>query len=716
MNLFDVFRRKEAAGFSTEVANQKAFEIADPSSCNCAEKLGIAAPSSSPTVRTYRDPAAKKEFHKTVVNKWLDLMNEPDDSKRAGNVNTLATLQRTTPTANANHEFQNHLLSHLYGAGMSHRDLGISDSELGSQFKESQGLMQKSQTSAANQPNYNVNNCGVCNQYLTAIKSHVAKYKEHLDNASMMSTSTKPEDAGKSEDELLANIHDDFMSGNKTRSSQSSAVATAHGILGNWQKHLGNTHKYDFSSFYDPYTPVTTGKESKGFLTSLFKKNVQRLAPGWSMDKRKESPFVTENEKGQRENTLTQKRLDELSKSGEEDKIKKIVDKAKERGIARGDIYKIEPTTKNITAPKDRTNYETPGSTIKGYPATDEFSSEFESLSRGGYFTREQRGQQTYNRADDPRAGLFEEPASTGEHPEIIKPELRSGIAATLPRHHKYLFQKIGIEPDVKGLEDYAKAKRNYESQPVSTMVDTGRTETTEEPQFEEKGFVKRDGGLVPADEAYTRESRENWENLEATEKHVPSFMKKRRDWLDEWSRNSDNTLVNKKVPKLDESGKQVIKTTVKPVYEERPIPAEQRISAPSPDMLTSAITSYQSSFDGALKKAYPSLDRNQAMEALKKEHEGVVNNLEQNKATSMQTMNRRINANKENTMTIFNSGGNKKTTTIQDVKERMEALAKKNEKPCEDCGLHCADADECKKNRDDKKRQNAADNAYWND
>jgi hypothetical protein len=497
MNLFDVFRRKEAAGFSTEVANQKAFEIADPSSCNCAEKLGIAAPSTS-SIRIPRDAKpedvreqiqstpsntdAKKEFHKTVVNKWLDLMNEPDDSKRADNVNTLATLRRATPTANANHEFQNHLLSHLYGAGMSHRDLGISDDELGSQFKESQELMQKSQTSAANQPHYNVNNCGVCNQYLTAIKSHVAKYKEHLDNASMMSTSTKPEDAGKSEDELLASIHDDFMSGNKTRSSQSSAVAAAHGILGNWQKHLGNTHKYDFSSFYDPYTPVVSGEESKGFLKNLFKKKVQRLAPGWSMVKRKESPFVTENEKGQRENTLTQKRLDELSKSGEEDKIKKIVDKAKERGIGRGDIYKIEPTTKNITAPKDRTNYETPGSTIKGFPTTYEFSSEFEAEPRGGYFTREQRGQQEYNPEEDAR-----------------------------------------------------------------------------------------------------------------------------------------------------------------------------------------------------------------------------------NKT-------RRFNAKKEDVMTTFNSGGNKKTTTIQDIKERMEALAKKNGKPCEDCGLHCADADECKKNRDDKKRQNAADNAYWND
>ena len=447
MNLFDVFRRKEAAGFSTEVANQKAFEIADPSSCNCAEKLGIAAPSTS-SIRIPRDAKpedvreqiqstpsntdAKKEFHKTVVNKWLDLMNEPDDSKRADNVNTLATLRRATPTANANHEFQNHLLSHLYGAGMSHRDLGISDDELGSQFKESQGLMQKSQTSAANQPHYNVNNCGVCNQYLTAIKSHVAKYKEHLDNASMMSTSTKPEDAGKSEDELLASIHDDFMSGNKTRSSQSSAVAAAHGILGNWQKHLGNTHKYDFSSFYDPYTPVVSGEESKGFLTSLFKKNVQRLAPGWKMRKRQETPTET---------------LPSTLPGGPK---KKIV--------------------------------ETPGSTIKGFPTTYEFSSEFEAVPRGGYFTREQRGQQEYNPEEDAR-----------------------------------------------------------------------------------------------------------------------------------------------------------------------------------------------------------------------------------NKT-------RRFNAKKEDVMTTFNSGGNKKTTTIQDVKERMEALAKKNEKPCEDCGLHCADADECKKNRDDKKRQNAADNAYWND
>lgn len=666
MKLFDAFKRKEAAGFSTEVANQKPFEIADPSSCNCAEKLGIVAPSTSPVVRTYRDPAAKKAFHEKVIGKWLDLMKEPDDAKRAENVNTLATLQRTSPSPDAAHEFQNHLLSHLYGAGKSMADIGVAPS---GQFQQSQELMQQSQTSAAHQPHYNVNNCGVCSQYLSALKSHVAKYKEHIDNASMMSTSTKPEDSGKSEDELLANIHEDFMSGNKTRSNQSSAVAMAHGILGNWQKHLGNAHKYDFTSFYDPYTPVATGEKSKGFLKGLFKKKVQRLAPGWSMNKPEEPSSV------------------ELKSTLPGGINKRIID---------------YPGSREYSFPE------------KQYKFTDEGVTE-----HGGYFTRELRGRQTYNRADDPRAGLFEEPASTGEHPEIIKPELRSGIAATLPRHHKYLFQKTGIEPDVKGLEDYTKAKRNYESQPTSTMVDTGRTETTEEPQFEEKGFVKRDGGLVLADEAYTRESRENWKNLEATERDPKGFMKKRRDWLDEWSRNSDNALINQKVPKLDESGKQVVKTTVKPVYEERPIPAEQRVPAPSPDMLANATASYQSSFEGALKKAYPGLDKDQAMEALKKEHEGVVSSLEQNKATSMQTMNRRINAAKENTMATFNSGKNNHDNDnqkLQKIKNRLESLANKKTKVCEKCGLHCADADECKKNRDDKKRQNAADNAYWND
>ena len=50
----------------------------------------------------------------------------------------------------------------------------------------------------------------------------------------------------------------------------------------------------------------------------------------------------------------------------------------------------------------------------------------------------------------------------------------------------------------------------------------------------------------------------------------------------------------------------------------------------------------------------------------------------------------------------------------IRDAKAQIEMLAS-NKKVCEKCGKNCTDETECKKNRDDQKRQNAADNA-WND
>ena len=703
MKLFDAFRRKEAAGFSTEMnpntgRTLSSYEIAPPEACNCAAKLGIAAPSTLPSIRlrsesTLEDAkeqlseepvSSRKQFHKQVVDKWLDLMNEPDVVKRTSNVNTLSGLQRTSASANNANEFQNHLLSHVYGAGMSHRDLGISDSELGSQFKESQETMQQAQIAAGHQPHFNPNDCGVCNQYLTALKSHVSKYKEHLDNASMMSTDTKPEDSGKSEEELLSDLHSDYMSGNKTKAKQSSAVAAAHSILGNWSKHLTNAHKYDFSTISDAYTPVVNNDRSQSFLKNLHQRIVQRLAPGWSSNKRK-APSVT------------------VLKS----EVPGVLDK---RIIDYGGYEEhVYPRTWSLA--KDGYNL----------------------IPRGKYYNRAPGSQQTYNRADDPRAGAFEEPVggapqpsslgdkpvynrgesrtkqpnmnSTNEgsqdysipannHPEIIKPELKTGFAATLPREHKYLFQKAGVTPDTSGLEAYSKAQFEYENQPSHTLVDTGKTETTEEPQFERKQRLDEKGDAIFTDVPLPKVN--------------PAPMGRP---------NSVKLPIYDTAPILDETGKQVIKTIVKPVYEKHPIPEAQKVSAPSQEMLQSAMSSYQTSLEGALKKVYPYIaDKDMAIATLKKEHEGVVKGVKENQLRSLDPKNRRINASKEGTM-LFNSGKNNQIlSTIQSVKDRIVLLAaKENKAPCEKCGKNCKDAEECRTNVDDKRRQNAADNA-WND
>jgi len=728
----------------TTPGSLKPIALASPEECNCAQKLNVL--SSSPKLRIPSDassqsineqlesikntPKDKKDFHKQVVNKWLGMMNETDDKKRHENVNVLQSLKRTNPTADNRYEFQNHLLMHLYNAGMSHRDLGIKDSELGEQFKQTQGLSQVEQNVAKSTHQYNQNNCGVCQQYLDSFKNHVRKYKDGIDNISMMTTKNKPEDSGKSADELVKSLYDDYQTGNKSRTKDSSA-ASAIDTLSNWDEHSKNAHGYSFNSDYDKYTPVA---RDKSFIRSTYDR-LKGYSGGWSRGK---NVPLTGNPFEERKPGGELRTEEELST-----KEKKKVDIIKTRQkfqepsaiSTRETLYPLPPVeTKGMTADeaeaayenrrsllekdeqgqsiltpiqkrKDtggtlRTVIELPNKTITYFPQQKKYNQDFSENTVGGPFSVTPKPPvQTYNAADDPRNKLFQDVVSAGEHPEIIKPSLREGINATLPRQHKYLFQKAGIEPETAGLKEYSEKLQAYKNQPTHYSVDTGKKETVEEPQTEKRNLIERNGELLPYEETYHKEHNEFLQKLNTEgNEYLPLrsdgkpakiknldydwTSKKENEWIKDWhSKNSKTEVsysapsdkfsppvkneklvapVRQEIPKLDKNGKQITKTVTKSIYEERPIPAEQMIPEPSQESLANAQSKYNESFDNALSKVYPNYTKEQAMNALQNEHEGVVNNLEKQHQRSLQTRNRRINASKETIM--FNSKNKKES------------------------------------------------------
>lgn len=336
--------------------------VASPKECNCAELLlGSTAKNES------KDAPG---FHKKVINKWLGLMSEPDDPNHLSNVSKLSQLKRVRPTADLNDEFQNHMLSHLYGAGMNHRNLGIADEELGEQFKSSQSTMQSAQAAAVNAHHYGLDNCGVCEQYLNSFKNHVKNYKNDVE-AIAKSSPFKVDDAGKTHDELFKHIYDDYASGSTERSKNNASVSAAHDVLKNWDSHQKSAHNYSFTSFYDPYTPVVRS-ENTSELDSLYRSKVQRLSPGWDIKKREDVPQTEGKDR----------------------------EEAEEKPPSH--VFKMPS---DLPGGPEKTVVELPSHTVEGYPESYTYGDDFNELQSGGYYTKDRvytNIEHTYTKPETP--------------------------------------------------------------------------------------------------------------------------------------------------------------------------------------------------------------------------------------------------------------------------------------------------------------------------
>ena len=171
------------------------------------------------------------------------------------------------------------------------------------------------------------------------------------------------------------------------------------------------------------------------------------------------------------------------------------------------------------------------------------------------------------------------------------------------------------------------------------------------------------------------------------------------------------------KLPKLDESGNQIVKKTTVPVKKFVQIPEEKRLPEPVLDT-DAARTNYVKSFETALSARYPGVDREKAEQMLAEDHANAVRQKTRDIVES--PSNIRSLAKKNIVASTINKARQMLTKT-QEIPARLSSIeaakakidAMKNQAPCTKCGKNCADDVECKSNVMERRRQQAAEAAY---
>ena len=241
MKLSEIFSRKEntheASTFSTQpTINFGVGTIGVPShtSCNCArELLGIGQDDD----RAPRTPEQKQDFHKNILGHWLSMMFEKDDAKRVRNASRLAELHLTNKPAQEDSEFANHFLMHLHGAGMTHKDLGFDEKDLGENYRSSQQAADVTRAVALSAPTtFHEDHCGVCEQYLTALKNHSHKFKDEIAKTMSERRPDSTEEIEPTASGAAKRVFDIWQSGGRVNVGSSHALASGQSILDNWDK------------------------------------------------------------------------------------------------------------------------------------------------------------------------------------------------------------------------------------------------------------------------------------------------------------------------------------------------------------------------------------------------------------------------------------------------------------------------------------------------
>ena len=547
MKISELFTRKESSAFTTEPTNL--IDLPSKNSCNCGKIFGIA-----PTVED------GMPFHKAVFGKILETMAS------GGDKSSIEQMERTSPAAQ--NEWQSHFISHMNAAGVTPKDLGIEDDELGKNYLAGRGLANNAIQNLVNEPyDFNSDNCGTCNQYFGELKNHVRKYAEGA-TKSIASLPESQREMGKiSVNNVLKNIWDSWKNKGRATGVKDEAIDVGNKIIDNWNKHSVDSHGVSLHPDPLKHTPVV---EDKGDKLSVLYRNLRDLSPGWN--------FVKRDPK----DTAVTKNFDKIKVNWphndlKEDSLLKQKPKMEDgREMTQEDaltLYRmINPdgiTTVKGPGGIDRIQYEGP---------------QFIGHENGKYYRKDMPATLEYNPADDPRAELFTDPVHTGDRPEIYseyknhKPngsicthcgngacdgwhEIDRSDLKTLPRQHAFLFQKAGVTPDLAANKEYIQKRHDYANQPTHKLVE---------------------------------------DRLEI-------------------------------------------------------IPESEKITPPSD---SKAKADYQASFDNALEKAYPGVNREEALGLLDAEHRQRVNNLEVIRNKSLQSVNRRINASKEEEQRpVFNAG-----------------------------------------------------------
>jgi hypothetical protein len=801
MKLLEVFKTRQAGTFAAEPSIDPR-NIPSHDACNCADLL---LGKKSAEVKSGLDNGGdKRSFHKEILGNWMDLLFNTSNRSKAKE--TLSEVKRRQEVSSPGEEFKRHLIMHMDGAGVSHRDLGFSDNELSADYVAGRNKA-LAETGAVEPTDYDKEHCGTCDSYLTSLKNKAIEFKDSMGRKNEMLPDVQKPYAAMSTAGLLSRILDSWTKKNPIKENDHPSVVEGNEIVKNWNDHTQKDHG---SSLLSPvshfnYTPVvedTNGESMDNLLDDL-----NSTVGGWGETLRPDIP----------ENTLskgTRKTLEQEfpTENVYETFLQKVItpaDQQRAEDIAKG--MELKGEMKRYTLDSELpavkvTESETSGPKLLHDKLDDKYIPVIEtkplqydqsgkvsplnviempgltSLSRGINRVVERKTIPTQLNWDpfkvtrDPVTGEERIPSDSWysqpveyntDRPEIVQTwtnhehdgtcshDSHKGAEGSkcdgwhaddisdlmrIPREDAFLFQKAGVQPDIASHKQYLEDLNAYETQ--FTHYDTVKVKTVTRPVMT----------IHP------------WKGYQ---------------------------------PVLDEEGNPMHETFQVNVMQE--IPSEQRLSKPSKEQ---SIKDYTRSYATALTKVYPGLQAEEARSALAKEHSQEVQRL------MSRTEKVRLSSKKEDEMKKFNSGNNKEAhvdpnmidlhalghmvwnglkdvghaamtpinqirtivdspqgdpgghaldATVQlmgegygaarllekgvdkydeayklrpEVKEKVNKLkrilhpikgasfserfaAEKKSTPCKKCGKNCKDSVECKKNVDQRRREQAAESAF---
>lgn len=653
MKLLELFRPRQAA-FAAEPLDPTM--IPNHSACNCAD---ILLGDHAAEVKAGLDSGGnRRQFHQNIAGKILDIMfNSPDRSEAKG---ILGKIKRTQPSPNPAEEWERHLLMHLDGAGITHRDLGFNDNELSSEYIEGRELAGQA-ARAAEPTDYDTTHCGTCASYLTHLQDQARKFHSAINKgAENLPESQKPY-AEMSTKGLFNRLWHSWTNKEPIKDDDHPIVAQGNDILRAWNAHSEQQH----GSSLDPYahlrnTPVVDDSTGNRF-DNLYRK-FEGMSPGWSLTRRPDAPEMSETTRQDLESLFP---YQDVYQEGYSKDIT-----PEERTEARGlaDVMKQEGEMQEYTlhgignAPKaifpegsmDPKAMEI--AIVKDKPTGKEQEMLVEPRPIGyeeGNVNAPQRYIETENITGIQRGKNYQTQrksldTETTYDPEHLTIDDRSGQSYGVK--HNWLLKPVEYSTELEGRPEIKQTWTNHATE--GTCDHCGKascdgwhaddmTAIASIPR--EDAFLFQKAGIQPdlvAHKKYQKDVR--------AYKSQPTHYDTGK--VETVTRPVTTIHPVKGIqPVLDEKGNPMHETFQVNVMQE--IPAEQRLSEPSAE---EAVGNYAKSYKQALETAYPGMSEEAARTALANEHQTETNRLESRRERY------RTSSKKEDTMSKFNSSNNK--------------------------------------------------------
>jgi len=522
-----------------------------------------------------------------------------------GDTSLIEQMKRTSP--NAQNEWQSHFISHMDAAGITPKDLGIEDKELGKNYLASRGFSNNVMQQQIIEPNdFNFDNCGTCDQYLGELKNHVRKYAKGA-KKSISSLPESQREMGKiSVENLLKKVWDSWENKSRATGVKDEAIDVGNKIIDNWNQHSVDSH--GVSLHPDPlvHTPVVEGKIDK--LKNFYRK-IRNLPPGWEAVNNDEDTVVTKD-------------------------FDKIEDMFPKNDRDAPILLKQKPKMKDgreMTPEDALTLYRmiNPGgqTMVKGPGGTDRIEYEgpkFIGHENGKYYRKTTPANQEYRPADDPRVELFTDPVHTGDRPEI----------------HKVYENHTGTQCFNRDCNDPKHCNGDHTFEVVAHVISIPTVYRDGKPVSFRSESIKEMQTVNYKREGCTKCYKPNCDGWHVKDQPDLRMIPRQHAFLFQKAGIDPDLAAHKE-------------------YQDKLHAYETlRQPAPTEEDRAKAKADYQASFDNALEKAYPGMGKEEALGKLADEHRERVLKLEVIHNQSMQSVHRRINANKEKEQRpVFNAG-----------------------------------------------------------